>query len=65
MHFKIALPFKLHMLMHFLVFKSAKNNSMKGVLKGSLYVLFKGTPKIFLQAALKVAQKYEEKDMTL
>ena len=53
------------MLMHFLVFKSAKNNSMKGVLKGSLYVLFKGTPKIFLQAALKVAQKYEEKDMTL
>ena len=65
MHFKITLPFKLHMLMHFLVFKSAKNNSMKGVLKGSLYVLFKGTPKIFLQAALKVAQKYEEKDMTL
>ena len=51
--------------MHFLVFKSAKNNSVKGVLKGSLYVPFKGAPKIFLQGALKVAQKCEEKEMTL
>ena len=34
-HFKIELPFKLHMLMHLLVCKSAKNNSMKGELKGS------------------------------
>ena len=43
------------MLMHLLVFKSAKNNSMKGEIKGSLYVPFKG--------ALKVVQKYEEKDI--
>ena len=36
---------------------------MKGELKGSLYVPFKRTPKIFLQGALKVAQKCEEKDI--
>ena len=36
---------------------------MKGELKGSLYVLFKGAPKIFFQGALKVAQKCEEKDI--
>ena len=36
---------------------------MKGELKGSLCVPFKGAPKIFFQRALKVAQKYEEKDI--
>ena len=36
---------------------------MKGELKGSLYVPFKGTPKIFFQGTLKVAQKCEEKDI--
>ena len=51
------------MLMHFPVYKSAKNISMKGELKGSLCVLFKGAPKIFFQGALKVAQKCEEKDI--
>ena len=45
--------------MHLLVYKSAKNNSVKGELKGSLYVLFKRAPKIFFQGTLKVAQKYE------
>ena len=34
---------------------------MKGELKGSLYVLFKGASKIFFQGALKVAQKCGEK----
>ena len=62
-HFKIELPFKLHMLMHLLVYKSAKSNSMKGELKGSLYVPFKGAPKIFFQEALTVEQKCEEKDI--
>ena len=62
-HFKIELPFKLHMLMHLLVYKSAKNNSLKDELKGSLYVPFKGAPKIFFQGTLKVAQKCEEKDI--
>ena len=38
---------------------------MKGLLKVSLYAPFKGAPKIFLQGALKVAHKYEEKEMTL
>ena len=33
-HFKTDLPFKLHMLMHLLVCKCAKNNSMIGELKG-------------------------------
>ena len=47
--------------MHLLVYKSAKNNSMKGELKGSFYVPFKGTPKIFFQRRLKVARKYEKK----
>ena len=47
------------MLMHFLVYKSSKINSMKG----SLYVPFKGASKIFFQGALKVAQKCEEKDI--
>ena len=36
---------------------------MNGELKGSLYVPFKGASKIFLQGALKVAQKCEEKDI--
>ena len=36
---------------------------MKGELKGSLYVPFKGTTKIFFQGTLKVAQKCEEKDI--
>ena len=36
---------------------------MKVELKGSLYVPFKGAPKIFFQGALKVAQKCEEKDI--
>ena len=49
------------MLMHLLVYKSAKNNSMKGELKGSFYVPFKGIPKIFFQRPLKVAQKCEKK----
>ena len=62
-HFKIELPFKLHMLMHLLVYKSAKNNSMKGERKGSLYVPFKGVPKCFFQRAFKVAQSCEEKDI--
>ena len=47
----------LHMLMYLLVCKSAKNNSMKGELKGSLYVALEGGPKIFFQRTLKVAQK--------
>ena len=34
---------------------------MKGEVKGSLYAPFKGAPKIFIQGALKVAQKCEEK----
>ena len=62
-HFKIELLFKLHMLMHLLVYKKAKNNSMKDKPKRSLYVPFKGTPKIFFQGPLKVAQKCEEKDI--
>ena len=36
---------------------------MKGELKGSLYVLFKGASKTFFQGALKVAQKCDEKDI--
>ena len=35
---------------------------MKGGLKGSLHVAFKGAHKIFFQGAFKVAQKCEEKD---
>ena len=50
------------MLMHLLVYKSAENNSMKGELKGSLYVALEGAPKIFFQGALKIAQKCEETD---
>ena len=61
-HFITELPFKLHMLMHLLVYKSTKNNSMKGELY-ALYVPVKGAPKIFFQGALKVAQKCEEKDI--
>ena len=61
MHFKIELLFKLKMLMHLLVYKRAKKKSMKGELKGSLYVPFKGVPKIFFQGALIVAQKCEKK----
>ena len=49
------------MVMHLLVYKSAKSYSMKGELKGSLYVPFKAVPKIFFQGALKVAQKCEKK----
>ena len=62
-HFKTELPFKLYMLMHVLVYKCAKIKSMKGELKSSLYVPFKGTPKIFFQGTFKVAQKCEEKDI--
>ena len=51
------------MLMHLLVYRSIKSNSLKGELKGSLYVQFKGAPKIFFQGALQVAQKREEKDI--
>ena len=58
-----SLRVKLHMLMHLLLCKCVKNNSMKGELKGSLYVPFKGTTKIFFQGTLKVAQKCEEKDI--
>ena len=36
---------------------------MKGELKSSLYVPFKGASKIFFQGALKVAQICEEKDI--
>ena len=36
---------------------------MKGELKGSLYVPFKGAPEIFFQGALKVALKCEEEDI--
>ena len=36
---------------------------MKGELKDSLYIPFKGTTKIFFQGTLKVAQKCEEKDI--
>ena len=36
---------------------------MKGELKGPPYVPFKGTPKIFFQGKLKVAQNCEEKDI--
>ena len=49
------------MLMYLLLYKSAKNDSMKGKLKGSLYVPFKGAPKIFFQAALKVVQNVKKK----
>ena len=49
------------MLMHLLVYNSAKNNSMKGELKGSPYVPFKGAPKIFFQRALKVAKNVKKK----
>ena len=56
-HFKIGLHFMLHMLMCLLVCKSAKNNSMKGELKDSLYVALEGGLNILFQGALKVAQK--------
>ena len=36
---------------------------MKGELRGSLYVPFKGVPKCFFQRAFKVAQSCEEKDI--
>ena len=36
---------------------------MKGELKNSLYIPFKGTTKIFFQGTLKIAQKCEEKDI--
>ena len=61
-YFKIELLFKLLMLMHLLVYKSAKINSMKGGLKDSLHVAFKGAHKTFFQGELKVAQKCEQKD---
>ena len=51
------------MVMHLLVYKSAKNNSIIGELKGSLYVPFNSAPKTFFQGALKVAQKCAEKDI--
>lgn len=35
---------------------------MKGELQGSIYVGLEGTPEIFFQEALKIAQKGEEKD---
>ena len=63
LHFKIELPFKLHMMTHLLVYKSAKSNSVKGEFKCSIYVALEGAPKIFFQGALKVAQKCEEKDI--
>ena len=36
---------------------------MKGKLKSSIYVALEGAAKTFFQGALKVAQKYEEKDI--
>ena len=50
------------MLMHFLVHKNAKNNSMKGKNEGSLYVALEGAPKIFFKGVLKIPQKGEERD---
>ena len=61
-HFKIESPFKLAMLIHLIAYNSAKNNSMKGERKGTLFVALEGAPKIFFQGALKVAQECEEKD---
>ena len=49
------------MLMHLLVYKSAKNNSMVGNIKGSLYVALEGTPKVFFQGALKVEGNVKKK----
>ena len=60
-HFKIDLPFKLHMLMHLLVYKSAKNSSMKGELKDSLYVALEGTPKISFREDLMLYKNMEKK----
>ena len=48
--------------MHLLVHNSVENNSIKGELESSLYVALEGTPKIFFQGALKIAQNSEEKD---
>ena len=36
---------------------------MKGELQGPPYVPFKGTPKIFFQGILKIAQNCEERDI--
>ena len=48
--------------MHLLVYNNAENNSIIGELESSLYVALEGTPKIFFQGALKIAQTSEEKD---
>ena len=42
--------------------KCAQNNSVKGELKCSLYVVLQGAPEIFFLEALKIVQKGEEKD---
>ena len=60
-HSKIELPFKLHMLMHLLVCKSAKDSSVKGELKGSLYVALEGAPKISFREDLKLYKNMEKK----
>ena len=49
------------MLMHLLVYKSVKNNSMIGEIKGSLYVALEGAPTIFFQGALKIEENVKKK----
>ena len=44
----IELHLKISMLMHLLKHKSARNNSTKTELQGTLYIEFEGTPKITL-----------------
>ena len=44
----IELHLKMHMVVHLLVPKSAKNDSIKGELEGTLYVALEDKPKISL-----------------
>lgn len=48
------------MMVHLLVHKSAKNNLIKGELKGALYIALEDTPKILLWEELKAALKFKK-----
>ena len=60
-HFKIELPFKLHMLMHFASVQECKKQLNTGELKGSLYVALEGAPKISFREDLKLYKHMEKK----
>ena len=52
----------IHRVVQLLMQKSSQNNSIKGILKESLYHALESAPKISLSEARNIAIKCEEKD---